>query len=112
MLMQAAREEPGDDAEILVVMRREPPRVALGFLDCASLRREVARDFKFGCGQHGAGLLKRQGMIAVFGVPFRFFICSNTRGSSVRGASPVIRSLARISPRAIVARASRMKRGV
>ena len=45
MLVQPLRKQPRDHVEILVVMRRQPARVALGFFDAASSRREMARDF-------------------------------------------------------------------
>ena len=52
MLMQAAREEPGNDAKIFVVMCGEPARVALGFGDAATQRRQAAGNFEFGRRQH------------------------------------------------------------
>ena len=52
MLVQLAGKEPGDDSEILVVVRGEPARVALGLFGAAAFGRQVARDFEFGSGQH------------------------------------------------------------
>src|SRR5579871_501438 len=48
MLVQAARQEPGDDIEIFIVMRGEAARVALGFRDRASRRGQPPADFEFG----------------------------------------------------------------
>ncbi len=50
MLMQAARQQTGDYVEILVVMGRQPARVALCFSRAAALRGKVTRDFQFRCG--------------------------------------------------------------
>ncbi len=55
MLMQIARKKPGDDAEIFVVVRGKPARVALGFLRAAAFGRQVAGNFEFGSGQHRIG---------------------------------------------------------
>ena len=50
MLMQLAGKKPRDDAEILVVVRGKPARIALRFVRTAALRRQVARNFEFGSG--------------------------------------------------------------
>jgi hypothetical protein len=50
MLVQSLREQPRDHVEILVVMRGEPARVALGFGGAAAFGGKMARDFEFWCG--------------------------------------------------------------
>ena len=126
MLVKVARQEPRNDAKIFIVVRRQPASVALGLLYAASFRGKVAGDFEFWSCEHARGRdlstpnapsfcnvkIRYYGMTAVFNSPLRFFMCWNTLGRSTRGASPVMKSLARISPRAMVSRASRKKRGV
>ena len=48
MLVQVLRQQPRDHVEILVVMRGQPARVALGFGSAAAFRGEIARDFSSG----------------------------------------------------------------
>ena len=52
VLMEIEREKPGDDAEILVVVRRKPAGVALSLFRRAALRRKVAGDFELWRRQH------------------------------------------------------------
>ena len=49
MLVQPLREQPRDHVEVLVVMRREPARIALGFGGAAAFGGKMARDFEFWC---------------------------------------------------------------
>src|SRR5216683_40480 len=55
MLVQPARKQPGNDIEILVVMRGEPAGVALGFRDRASGWRQATSNFEFSGYLHGTG---------------------------------------------------------
>src|SRR5690348_1580180 len=112
MPVKARRKQPGNDAKIFVMMRGEPARVALRFGQRTAFGREGSRDFQFLLSQHEAPAGYAQGMTAVFNSPLRCFMCSKTRGRSASGISPVMKSLARTSPRAMVSSDSRMKRGV
>ena len=123
MLMQAARQQPGNDIEVFVVVRGQPAGVVLRLRGRAASGRQMAADFEFdwrlhgqgGTAQGGAHLQLRvhgYGITAVFSSPFRCFICSNTCGNSCKETSPVTKSLARMEPRATASRAALMNRGV
>src|SRR6185437_5369808 len=110
MLMQTRWQQPRNNAEVFVMVRSQPARVLLRFGERAAVRRQVFRDFQFVSSQHSG--VHARGFTAVFNSPLRRFMCSKTRGNSVSGVSPVTKSLARTSPRAIVSSASRMNRDV
>src|ERR1700733_8736037 len=55
MLVQTARQQPGNDVEILVMMRGEPASVSLGLRNRASERREPSSNFEFSGGLHDPG---------------------------------------------------------
>src|SRR5258708_7445662 len=131
MLVQPARKQPGNDVEILVVMRGEPAGVALGIRDRASGRRQPTPNFEFSGYLHDAGPVAQPvghglakfrnsrdeacatyGITATFISPLRCFMCSNIFGRSMSGISAFTKSFERISPRDTLSRASRMNRGV
>ena len=44
MLVQPPRKQPRNHVEILVVVRREPARIALSLFGCTTFRRKIAGD--------------------------------------------------------------------
>src|ERR1700734_1985420 len=50
ILMQATRQQPGDNIEILIVMGSQPARVTLCLGGVAALRGKIARNLQFRCG--------------------------------------------------------------
>src|SRR5580698_9825423 len=57
MLVQVSRQQPRDDIEIFVVVRREPTRVAARFFGRAARARKVARNFQNRILLHGGPLV-------------------------------------------------------
>jgi hypothetical protein len=55
MLVQPARQQPGNHIEIFVMMRGQPAGISLSLRDGASGRRKPACYFEFGGYLHGAG---------------------------------------------------------
>ena len=141
MLVEAARKQPGNNIEIFVVTGGQAAGIAFGLRDRASGRRKPARDFEFSgylwllrdkisesakralaCGFALAQNKNPQAEARATGTDlrnyrdFHFAIAIlhvlKHFGEIGERTSAFTKSLERISPRATLSNASRMKRGV
>ena len=111
-------EEPGNYIEVFVMPCRQPSRIPFCFrhrnnpmaVRVVPVQQVLHR--WLGILLRAPTRQKLSGNNCCLHLVLRFFICSNTRGKSRSRDSPVTKSLARMSPRATSASASRIKCGV
>ncbi len=113
ILMQLFRQQETDDVKILVMMRRQPARILLGFPQrpfLFSRRRavnKIARRKQEGRTQSG-----RHGMMAVFSVRLPSISWNRTFGRHSSGSSACTKSAAVTPPDSMMSSASRKAFGV